>query len=140
MNKKDIFKIDNYFIRFGIILLIMGTIGFLTTPDVFYDLAIEEGGEIIYEDFNGRTLEEVQLEKGDNAKISTTKLPIISTTMMFSGLILLIVGIFFRRHEKKIIAIWDALERTKAGNVNDMVVSLGLSRNFILFRGSQSGN
>ncbi|GEM_PF-4392608 len=44
----------------------------------------------------------------------------------------MLTGIIFHKKKKKIISIWDALEKTGEGQVRDIEVDLGLSREFIL--------
>jgi ribosomal protein S27E len=132
MAKKDIFKIDNYFIRIGAIFLIVGIMSFAFDPRNYNDLTINEGTQYYFEDFNGRTLAEVQEEKGPETEIVVNSFPVIRPLVALSGFVLLVIGNSVRRKENKIISIWDALERTTKSKPNDLVVSLGLSKEFIL--------
>lgn len=133
MAKKDLFKIDNYLIRFGILLLILGLITTFADPRIYFDLNVEiDPVRSTSVNYNGRTLEEIQQEFGPDAIITPVERPFIRPIIAISGLLLLIIGIVIRKKENKIISIWDALERTTEGKVRDMEVSLGLSRAFIL--------
>ncbi len=133
MAKKDIYKIDNYLISFGVVFLIIGLASTFMDPRTYNDLLItENGSSFSFEKYKGRTLEEVQNELGPNVEISVIKPPLIRPVIAVSGLCLLIVGIVFRKKEKRIISIWDALEKTSEGRVQDMELALGLSRDFIL--------
>ena len=132
MAKKDIFKIDNYMITIGIIILLVGLVTTFADPRTYFDLEINRGGgSFSYDNFDGRSLEEIQkgLEPGE--EISEMRPPIIRPIIAVSGLCLLIVGIVFRKKENKIISIWDALEKTSFGKVRELEVNLGLSRDFI---------
>jgi len=97
--KKDVFKIDNYFIIIGTLFLIAGLVTILLDPRT-YD--------------------------------SYTENPILRLNMAISGLLLLVVGIYYRKKENKIHSIWDALEKNKEARLRDLEASLGLSRSFIL--------
>ncbi len=133
MAKKDIFKIDNYTISFGIIFLIIGLAVTLLNPRTFNDVMISEGGiGYSFERLEGRTIEEIQRKLGPEKEITIIKTPLVPPIIALSGLCLLLIGIIFRKKENKIISIWDALEKTAEGKVRDMEVALGLSREFIL--------
>jgi len=133
MAKKDIFKIDNYLIKFGVFFLIVGSLSVLLDPRSYNDLLVTKDNIIYtFENYEGRTLEEIQQELGSETKVTAIKTPVIRPSIAISGLILLIVGIVFRKKENKIISIWDALERTTEGKLRDLEVSLGISRAFIL--------
>ena len=138
MAKKDIFKIDNYFIRIGILFIIVGTISLLFDPNMHNELRIEKqnesgGRSTSWEDLNGRTIEEVREEKGEGVNVISTEgyTPIIRPIVLLSGVVLLIIGIIYRRKENKIIAIWDALERTSMAKIRDLEANLGMNRTFI---------
>ena len=130
--KKDIFKIDNYLIGFGIFLLVVGGLTTFLDPRTYNDLVVLNGSKVSFENYEGRTLEQVQKELGSDAEIIVTEPPLLRPIIGISGLILLIIGIVFRKKENKIHSIWDALEKTSEGKVRDLAVSLGLSRKFIL--------
>ena len=133
MAKKDVFKIDNYFITIGIIFLIGGLITTFADPRTYNDLMVtEDGHSYTFENYNGRSLEEVQQELGADAQISVIEKPFIRPIIGISGVILLVIGIYYRKKENKVHSIWDALEKTKEGKVDNLVVSLGISRSFIL--------
>ncbi|MTI39121.1 hypothetical protein [Fulvivirga lutimaris] len=132
MAKKDIFKIDNYLIRIGAIFLIVGLISFAVDPRNYNDLTISEGSAFYFENLNGRTVAEVQDELGPEVEITVNSFPVIRPLIALSGFLLLIIGLNIRKKENKIISIWDALERTTQSKANDLVVSLGLSKDFIL--------
>ncbi|HAA13173.1 MAG TPA: hypothetical protein DCE41_16375 [Cytophagales bacterium] len=136
MPKKDLYKRDNYMIRIGVTLFIIGAFSILFDPRNYYDLSIKEsqGGTTQttqVEDYDGRTFEEIQQEY-PNAEIIENGFPIKRTIITFGALGLWLVGINFRRKEKKIIQIWDALEISGEAKVTDLSNSLGLTRNFIL--------
>lgn len=132
MAKKDIFKIDNYLIGFGIFILVIGVLTTFLDPRTYYDLVILNESKLSFENYDGRTLEEVQKELGSNAELIVTEPPLIRPIIGISGLVLLIIGIVFRKKENKILSIWDALEKSSEGKLRDLEVSLGLSRKFIL--------
>lgn len=133
MKTKDIYKIDNYLIKFGAIFLIIGLFTTFTDPRTYSDLAVmHEDHSFILEDYDGRTLAQVQKEAGVKAKIIELEKPVKRSIMAVSGLFLLIFGMVMRKKENKIISIWDALEKTTEAKVNNMAVSLGLTRDFIL--------
>lgn len=133
MAKKDLFKIDNYLIRFGILFLVIGLISTFADPRTYNELMVtKDGHSFTFDNFNGRSLDEVQQELGSTAQITVIEKPVIRPAIAISGLLLLIIGIVIRKKENKIISIWDALEKTTEGKVRDMEVSLGLSRAFIL--------
>ena len=132
MAKKDIFKTDNYFIKFGIILMVIGLFTTFTDPRTYSDLMLTEDGQhYSFEDYKGRTLQEIQREVGKKVEITILEMPVIRPLIAFSGLLLLLFGIAIRKKENKIIAIWDALERTTESKVIDLEVSLGIKRDFI---------
>jgi len=131
--KKDIFKIDNYLIKFGVFFLVVGSLSVLLDPRTYNDLLVtKDDTHYSFENYNGRTLEEVQQELGREANVSVIDAPIIRPAIAISGLLLLIIGIGFRKKENKIISIWDALEKTTEIKLRDLEVSLGLSRAFML--------
>ncbi len=133
MAKKDIFKIDNYTISFGVIILIIGLAITLLNPRTFNNVVVSEDGmSYSFERFEGRTIDEIQSKHGPEAEITIIKTPIIPPIIAISGFCLLVIGIIFRKKENKIISIWDALEKTGEGKVRDMEVALGLNRDFIL--------
>jgi len=133
MVKKDVFKIDNYAIAIGILFLIGGLITTFADPRTYNELMVtKDGHSYTFDNYNGRTLTEVQQELGSDAQITVLEKPFIRPIIAISGLCLLIVGIYYRKKENKIHSIWDALEKTKEGKLRDLEVSLGLSRSFIL--------
>ena len=95
-------------------------------------MVTKDGHSYTFDNYNGRTLTEVQQELGSDAQITVLEKPFIRPIIAISGLCLLIVGIYYRKKENKIHSIWDALEKTKEGKLRDLEVSLGLSRSFIL--------
>jgi hypothetical protein len=136
MAKKDIYKIDNYFITIGFILLFIGGIGLILDPGLHHDVTIEkrEGNSVssTYEDFNGRTLEQIRNEKGDGFQVIERSFPVIRTILLANGIILLIIGYYYRSRENKIISIWNALEHTGEAHVPSLSISVGVPREFIL--------
>jgi hypothetical protein len=129
MAKKDIYKIDNYFITIGTIFLIIGLTIFLD-PNTYMEVSIRKGDTYQYEDKHGRTLDQIKTEKGAD-EVTETTFPLIRSIILGNGIILLVIGIFYRRRENKIIAVWNALDRTGEAKVNDLAASLGLDRTFI---------
>ncbi len=123
MPNKDIYKIDNYFITIGTIFLIIGLTIFLY-PSTYNEVSIRNG------DKYWRTLDQIKTEKGAD-EVTETTFPLIRSIIFGNGIILLIIGIFYRRRENKIIAVWNALDRTGEAKVNDLAASLGLERTFI---------
>lgn len=132
MAKKDIFKIDNYLIRIGVLFLIIGVISLFSAPGLYTDLLITGDNQIYFEKWEGRTLEEVQAEKGEKMDIMVLDFPTKRIILTISGFFLLLIGIVYRKKENKIISVWDALDRTTEAKVADLSVSLGVSRDFIL--------
>ncbi len=131
--KKDVFKIDNYLITVGVFFLVVGLATTFLDPRTYNDLLVEKSpGSYFFEDYNGRTREEVQQEMGSSVTVTVIEKPLIRPIIGLSGLLLLIIGIYYRKKENKIHSIWDALERTKEGKLRDLEVSLGLKRSFIL--------
>jgi len=130
--KKDVFIVDKYLIKFGAFFLVLGLATTLFDTDLYYDLNVDLGGFSIPINYNGRTLEEIQLEYGSDVMIYPTEKPFIKPIIAFNGLLLLIAGIYYRKKENKIHIIWDALEKSKGAKMRDLEVSLGLSKSFIL--------
>jgi len=135
MAKKDIYKRDNYMIRIGVTLFVIGALSILFDPRNYSDLSIiETRGNTTstqVENYNGRTLEEIQREY-PNAQVVENGFPIKRTLITFGALGLWITGIYFRRKEKKVIKVWDALEMSGEAKVTDLSHSLGLPRAEIL--------
>lgn len=131
MAHKDIFKIDNYLISIGATFLVIGVLFTVFDPSLYYDVTLLEDKHYTYEDYNGRTLEQIQAEH-PNAELSVKSFPLARVILAGNGLLLLAIGVSYRRKENKIIRIWDALDRTGEARVNDLAVSLGLSRDFVL--------
>jgi hypothetical protein len=136
MAKKDIYKIDNYFITLGYIFFFLGSIGMLD-PFLWYEVSIRSTGPdgtnaYTYEDKNGRTLDQIEREKGPGFTAEERSFPYVRTFMLVNGILLLIVGYTYRKREKKIISLWNALEKTGEARVGELILSLGLPREFIL--------
>lgn len=135
MAKKDIYKIDNYFIRIGFAMLIIGGLGFLD-PSLYYDVTIKSTSgsqtNYTYDNFAGRTMEEMRQEKGEGYELMEWSFPWTRTILVGNGFILVIIGYYFRSREKKIITIWNALDHAGEARVADLSVNLGLPREFIL--------
>ncbi len=130
--KKDVFIVDKYLIKFGAFFLIVGLVTTLFDTDLYYDLNVDLDFFSIPTNYNGRTLEEIQLEYGPDAIISAAPKPIYKPLIAFNGLLLLIAGIYYRKKENKIHIIWGALEKANGAKLRDLEVSLGLNRSFIL--------
>ena len=115
--KKDIYKIDNYFIAIGYTLFFLGAL-MLLDPHMWNEIVIKEtvGGKTrhTFEDKNGRTLEAIQKEKGGRFVVEEIQreFPAIRAIMTVNGLVLLLIGYGYRSREKKIISVWHALEHT----------------------------
>jgi len=135
MAKKDIYKIDNYFIRIGFTMLVIGGLGFLD-PSLYYDVTVSTNSgsqtNYTYEDKNGRTLDEIQREKGDQYVVTEWSFPWVRTILVSNGFILVVIGYYFRSREKKIITVWNALDHAGEARVADLSINLGLPREFIL--------
>lgn len=136
MAKKDIYKIDNYFIRIGYILFFVGGIGMAFDPGLWNEITVEkrQGSTVsyTYENRNGRTLDEIQREKGPGLVVSERSFPLVRAIVLINGIILLIIGYYYRSIESKIISIWNALEQAGEAHVPSLSVSIGVSREFIL--------
>lgn len=138
MARKDIYRIDNYFITIGWAFLILGVALMALDPFLWNDVAIREKqpqsnrSSYTFEDRNGRTLDQIRAEKGEGYVVSERSFPLGRTLLVINGVALLIIGYAYRAREKKIISIWDALEYTGEAGVEGLAVSLGLSREFIL--------
>ncbi len=138
MARKDIYKIDNYFIAIGYTLLFLGALSTLFDPHMWSEVVIKEtvDGKTrhTFEDKNGRTLEAIQKEKGERFVVEEIQreFPTVRAIMTINGLVLLLIGYGYRSREKKIISVWHALEHTGEAAVSGLAVSLGLSREFIL--------
>lgn len=138
MTPREIYKIDNYFIAIGYALLIIGVLSVALDPLRWNDVVIKEkvGNKTHYtfDNKNGRTLEQIRQERGENYTVeeSGRSFPLVRAVMIANGLVLLFIGYGYRAREKKIVAVWHALEHTGEANVEHLTVSLGLSREFIL--------
>ena len=138
MAKKDIYKIDNYFIAIGYTLLIFGLLSVALDPRNWSDIVIKETVDrttrYSWDNKNGRTLEQIRQEKGERFVVEDVVrgFPLIRVIIIANGLILLVIGYAYRSREKKIISVWHALEHAGEAQVEGLRVSLGLSREFIL--------
>jgi hypothetical protein len=136
MAKKDIYKIDNYFITLGYIFFFLGSLTMALDPFLWNEIstATTTGNTTNYdfENKNGRTLEQIQQEKGAGVVVEERSFPYVRTIMAVNGLLLLIVGYSYRNRENKIISIWNAVEKSGEARVGDLTLSLGLTRDFIL--------
>jgi hypothetical protein len=136
MAQKDIYKIDNYFISLGWTMLVLGSLSMALDPFLWTEISVREGTEqsssYNFENKNGRTLEEIQAEKGDNFVVEERTFPLIRSIITANGLILLFIGYAYRSREKKIISVWNAIEHLGEARVADLSVMLGLPREFII--------
>lgn len=133
MIKKDIYKIDNYLIRFGIVLIVIGLLSILMDPSTYNDVMYtKDNSSYKFTDFNGRTLQQLQAELGPDVKVIPSEIPIVRIIITLSGIFMLIFGTIIRKKETKLITVWDALEKTSQLKVSDLMVSIGSSRDFIL--------
>ena len=130
MAQKDIYKIDNYFITIGTILLIIGLISILVDPRTYNEVSIRKGDNYTFDDKNGRTLDQIREETGAD-EVTESGFPLVRSVLVVNGVILLVIGMFYRRQENKIIMVWNALDRTGEAKVSDLAASLGLDRAFI---------
>lgn len=135
MAKKDIYKIDNYFIRIGFVMLILGGLGFLD-PSLYYDVTIKSSSgtetHYEYENYAGRTIDEMRQEKGGQVELIEWSFPWARTILVGNGFILVVIGYYFRSREKKVITVWNALDHSGEARVADLSINLGLPREFIL--------
>lgn len=140
MAKKDIYKIDNYFVTIGLVFLIFGLITIFLDPRTYNEVAIRKDGADLagggkqenytFENKNGRSLDQIRIEtKAD--EVTELGFPWVRTIIGANGLLLLIIGIIYRKRENKIIAVWNALDQTGEAKVDDLSRTLGLDRNFI---------
>jgi DNA-directed RNA polymerase subunit RPC12/RpoP len=138
MARKDIYKIDNYFIAIGYTLFFLGALSILLDPHRWSEIVIKETVDgttrHTFEDKNGRALDAIQKEKGERFVVAEIKreFPTLRAIMAVNGLVLLLIGYGYRSRERKIISVWHALEHTGEAAVSGLAVSLGLSREFIL--------
>ncbi len=131
MSQKDIYKVDNYFIKLGWIFLIVSAISILADPRSYNDLSIGKDNSYHFEDFNGRTLTQVKEDNADSS-VTVNGFPLKRVIFGVNGLILLGIGLYYRSLERKIINLWDALDHTGEAKVKDLTMSLGYSRQFII--------
>lgn len=142
MPRKDIYRIDNYFIAIGWVFLIVGVALMALDPFLWNEISIREkqpqaqsqSGRSTYafEDRDGRTLEQIRQEKGPGYVVTERTFPLGRTLLVINGIALLVIGYGYRSREKKIISLWHALEHAGEAGVQGLTVSLGLSREFIL--------
>lgn len=133
--QKNIYKIDGYFIVIGIVFLCVGILFMLLDPGLYHDVSIKKVSDssvhFSYDDFNGRSLEQIKQETGATS-VSVNGKPWIRLIFAINGVILLFVGIVYRKRENKIISIWNAIEFSGEVKVDDLVFSLGYNRDFVL--------
>jgi hypothetical protein len=129
MAKKNIYKVDNYCFAIGVLLLILG-LSIFVDPRTYNEVTIRQGTSYTFENKNGRTVDQIRTIAGADEVIES-RFPLIRSIIGVNGLIILSIGITYRRRENKIIAVWNALDRTGEAKVNDLAVSLGLDRAFI---------
>lgn len=107
-------------------------------PGLWNEITIEkrEGNTVssTYENKNGRTLDEIRKEKGAGFVVSERSFPQVRSILLVNGVILLIIGYYYRSRENKIISIWNALEHAGDAHVPSLSISIGVSREFILNR------
>ncbi|MDH5720734.1 MAG: hypothetical protein OEZ13_08990 [Spirochaetia bacterium] len=142
--KKDIYKIDNYFIPWGIVLLVTGVIsffaGFQTWQSDYFEIETRtKTGKITsihtrYVEASEKVTEKSLQKQNPNSTVRfhTKHIPMVRLLLSLSGFLILCFGIYFRRIENKIIQIWNVLEKTKEVKVDQLAVSLGIARGFIL--------
>jgi len=102
-------RIDSLFITIGTIVTLISVLSIIFSAWFFFQIS----GEYI-------------------PGFPAPSFPSVKLFFAVNGIILLTVGIVFRKQEKKIIRIWDALDTTGEARVNELAVSLGLSRDFVL--------
>jgi DNA-directed RNA polymerase subunit RPC12/RpoP len=136
MAQKDIYKIDNYLIATGVTLLILGCVFMVFDPFLYSEVVITEkvgdSTQVHFESKEGRTLDQIRQKYGNDAEVDVRTFPTIRVIMVANGIILLIIGYSYRRQERKIINLWNALERLGEAKVTDLSVMLGLPREFII--------
>jgi len=141
MAKKDIYKIDNYFITIGLIFFVFGFLSVLFDPRTYNEVVIlkrgaslASGGHVenyTYDDKRGRSLEEIRIASNADA-VTEVKFPWIRAIIGLNGILIFTIGVYYRKRENKIIAIWNALERSGEARVDELALSLGLDRNFVI--------
>ncbi len=142
MPHKNIYQIDNYFIAIGWFLLVTGLLTVALDPFRWNDLVVKErsGNTTNYTFANkaGRTLEvarrDITRDKGERFTVENSNpgFPLVRLIFLLNGLILLGIGYTYRAREKKIIALWNALDHAGEAHVEGLTVALGQSREFIL--------
>jgi hypothetical protein len=136
MAQKDIYKIDNYFITIGWILVVVGALFMALDFSLWNEVTISEtkgnGTHYYFEAKNGRTLDQIKQEKGEGFEVEERSFPIVRVVIAVNGIILLLIGYTYRSREKKIISVWRALEQMGEAKVVDLSMMLGLPREFII--------
>ena len=136
MAQKDIYKIDNYFISIGWTMLVVGCLSIGLDPFLWNEISVHKANEnessYTFENKNGRTLEEIQNEKGEEFIVEERSFPLIRSVIALNGVIILLIGYSYRSRENKIISVWNTLEQMGEARVADLSVMLGLPREFII--------
>ena len=130
--KKDIFKIDNWLIRFGWFLIAISVLSILFAESTYSDYSIKSGNTRSYHSYKkGENENLVRMRLASTQKFDKVGFPFVRTFLLLNGFLMLFSGILIRKKEKKLIAIWDMVEKGKEVSVHDLVVSIGVSREFI---------
>lgn len=128
--KKNIYKIDGIFITVGLLFTFVFGIGLLSDSRTYGEYVVHKDHLEFSVDGQGRTKEEIK--EAYSADEVFGGFPYFKLISLINGVLILGVGMYYRRKEKKIIMIWDALDRTGEAKINDLIVSLGIPRDFIL--------
>ena len=119
--RRNIYRIDGYFIKIGILLVVIAGFAILFDPRMYI------GDEL---DHIENSIKSINGESIKNESVSN--FPLVRVIIMANGLILFFIGLIIRGKERKIVSIWNALDRTGEARVNELAVSLGLTRDFVL--------
>jgi len=132
--KKDIFKLDNYFIPWGSTILVITILSLVAGPPWFKDqFVVKYDNTVMFFPTDGGTLEQAKKEHPrETVTLQKKHIPPIRSIMLLSGIVILTTGIWYRRLENKIIRVWNVLENTKEVKVDQLTASLGMTRAFIL--------
>ncbi len=132
MKRKNIYNVDSIFIILGIVVVVVGLISIFADPRTYYDYTIWDDRSFSFENAEGRSMEVLQSELGSSLVIVENGFPLFRTIIVLTGVLFMFFGIKYRRRENKIIAIWDALERTGEAHLQPLSMALNIPQNFIL--------
>jgi len=133
--KRNIFKIDNYLITYGVIQIIFLTILLMVWPDWKYNsyTITNQDGSITRRLTNEEKMAELQIQNpGKIVTFSEKSFPTYRLFFLTMGIALLGIGTYYRIFENKVLRVWNAVEIGKEVKIDDLISSLGLPRQFIL--------